>query len=85
MELSLLADKPEESKIIAQWYYDEWLSNVHDVTLELVRGKVSRAINRDQIPLTVLAHKDQKLVGVVELEFHENKNHSEYEHWLGGM
>ncbi|MCT7943034.1 GNAT family N-acetyltransferase [Shewanella holmiensis] len=85
MEISLLADKPEASKVIAQWYFDEWLSNVPDITVEFIQDKVSKAGNRDKIPLTVVAHNDQELIGVVEVKLHENRHYPDYEHWLGGI
>ena len=85
MEISLLADNPQESKVIAQWYYDEWAGIAPDMTIGQVHEKVAKAINRDQVPLTVLAHQNNELVGVAELKFRENKNHPEYEHWLGGI
>lgn len=85
MEISLLADKPHESKVIAQWYFDEWASIAPDMTIGQVHEKVSKAINRDQVPLTVLAHQNNELVGVAELKLRENKNYHEYKHWLGGI
>jgi len=85
MEISLLADNPQESKVIARWYYDEWASIAPDMTIGQIQEKVAKAINRDQVPLIVLAHQNNELVGVAELKFRENKNHPEYEHWLDGL
>ena len=85
MEISLLADKPEASGVIAQWYYDEWLTNVSDITVEAVRDQVSKTANRGKVPLTIIAHKNNEFIGTIQLKLYENKNHPEYEHWLGGM
>ena len=85
MEISLLADKPDASGIIAQWYYDEWLTNVSGITVEDVSDQISKTSNRDKVPLTVIAHKNNELIGAIQLKLYENKIYPEYEHWLGGM
>jgi len=85
MDISLLADKPEASGIIAQWYYDEWLSNVSDITVERVHEQVSKTGNRGKVPLTVIALKNEEFIGAVQLKLYENKCYPEYQHWLGGM
>ncbi len=86
MEISLLADHPNESAKIAKWYYDEWASIAPDVTLDMVHDSVvQKSVNRDSIPLSLVAHQDDELVGTLELKFRENKNYPEYEHWVGGV
>jgi putative hydrolase of the HAD superfamily len=85
MRISLLADYPHETVKIAQWYYDEWLSNIPGLTVEKVAEKISNSNNRSELPLILLGHKRGELVGVVELKNNENKNYPEYEHWLGGL
>jgi putative hydrolase of the HAD superfamily len=85
MELSLLADHPHEIRKIAQWYYDEWLSAIPDITIDRISEKISQSGNRKKIPLFILAHINNQLAGVVELKFRENKNYPEYTHWLGGL
>ena len=85
MEISLLADSLQESIAIARWYYDEWASIAPDMTFKQIHEKVVEGVNRNQVPLTVLAHQNDELVGVAELKFRENKHYPEYEHWLGGL
>lgn len=85
VRISLLADHPQDSATIARWYFDEWASMAPDITLEKIHAKVAQAIHRDSLPLTLLAHDEHDLVGAAELKFRENRNHPDYEHWLGGV
>ncbi|GLR04386.1 N-acetyltransferase [Vibrio hyugaensis] len=86
MKISLLADFPHEAPNIAKWYYDEWASMAPDFTEAMVLEKViEKSVNRNEIPLSLVAHIDKELVGVIELKFRENKHYPEYEHWVGGV
>lgn len=86
MKISLLADHPSESKKIAKWYYDEWGRLSSHITEELMFQKVmEKSLNRNQMPLSLIAHDDEVLVGVIELKKHENKSYMEYENWVGGV
>ena len=86
MEVSFLADCPHESLKIAKWYFDEWGYTVPNITLDMVHQKViEKSKNRKDIPLIITIHEKEELVGVAELKYRENKNHPEYEHWVGGI
>ncbi len=86
MEISLLADHPHEAPKIAKWYYDEWARIAQNVTEEMVLEKViEKSVNREEIPLSLVAHLDGELVGVLELKIRENRNYPEYENWIGGV
>ena len=86
MKTTLLADHPHEIKKIAKWYYNEWADIAPNVTEEMLYDKVAeKAINREELPLSIVLHDDDDLVGVVELKYRENKNYPEYIHWLGGV
>ncbi|MFI8620448.1 GNAT family N-acetyltransferase [Marinomonas sp. NPDC078689] len=86
MKISLLADHPYEAPKIAKWYYDEWARVAPNVTEEKVLEKViEKSVNRNSIPLSLVAHLDSELIGVIELKIRENKNYPEYEYWVGGV
>lgn len=86
MKISLLADFPNEAPNIAKWYYDEWASMSPHFTREVMLAKViEKSVNRNELPLSLIAHIDNELVGVIELKFRENKHYPEYEHWVGGL
>ncbi|WP_036827996.1 GNAT family N-acetyltransferase, partial [Photobacterium sanctipauli] len=86
MEISLLADHPDYAPKIAKWYFDEWAHIAPNITEDIVLEKViEKSLNRDQIPLALVAREGGELVGVLELKIRENKNYPEYENWVGGV
>lgn len=46
---------------------------------------LEKTVNRDKLPTALVAHKDNDLVGVIELKLRENKSYPEYENWIGGV
>ena len=85
MELILLADDPLAYKQMAKWYFDHWLSNLADMSVEKVETKLACYTNRDKAPLLVLAKVDGELIGAAELKFREMDIYPEYEYWVGGV
>lgn len=86
MEISTLAEHPEEIPKITKWYFDEWSHTAPDITFEMVQEKVTeKSINQTRIPMSFVAYLDGELAGVLELKLHENKNYLEYENWIGGV
>lgn len=86
MEISFLADKVSEAPKIAKWYYNEWGKISPSMTEDIVlKDIIEKSINRKTIPLFLVAHADNELIGVLELKFRENKNYPEYEYWVGGV
>ncbi|USA46587.1 GNAT family N-acetyltransferase [Acinetobacter sp. C26M] len=86
MKISLLIDHPEAVGKIAKWYYNEWAYLSLQITEEMMYHKVlEKVVNRDVIPLAIVAHHENELIGALELKLRENKNYPEYEHWIGGI
>lgn len=86
MEISLLADHPDYASKIAKWYFEEWAHIAPNITEEMVLEKViEKSVNRDKIPLALVACEGGELVGVLELKIRENTNYPEYENWIGGV
>ncbi len=81
----LLADNIQAAKLVARWYYDQWLSKQPNVRLENVEKKLAGAINREKAPLIVLASQSGDYVGAAEFKLHEMNIFPQYEHWLGGV
>jgi len=63
MKLELLTDNFEAHKIVAKWYFDEWLSSIPGVTIEQIENKLAKATNRQSAPLIALAKDNGKLLG----------------------
>lgn len=86
MEISLLADHPDEAPKIAKWYFDEWSHHAPNMTAGMVLENVlEKTRNRDRLPMALVAHIDHELVGTLELKIRENKHYPEYEYWIGGV
>ena len=86
LEFTFLADRADAIPIIARWYFDEWGHLVQDNSIERTRDKVEGYLNRDKIPLIIVATNDDVLVGAAQLKYREMaKMFPEKEHWLGGV
>ncbi len=85
LTIELLADRPEAMPLVAGWYFAEWGHLNPSATLERVRAKLLASMNRDAIPLTVLAVIDEEVVGAAQLKYREMPMFPEKEHWLGGV
>lgn len=86
LNISLLAQCPDEANNIAIWYYDEWAQHTPAVTLDMVLKNVrEKAANNSEFPMALVCHIDKVLVGALELKIRENKHYPDYEHWVGGV
>ena len=85
MEFILLADDPLAYKEVASWYFEQWLSNVPDMTVGKVESKLATYTNRDKAPLLMLAKLDGELIGAAELKIREMDIYPDYEYWIGGV
>ncbi|MFD2177895.1 GNAT family N-acetyltransferase [Veronia pacifica] len=85
MEISPLAEHRQYASVIANWYFDEWASKVPNVTIEMVQSDIDLKASNTEIPCSLVAHENGELVGTLELKIREDKQHPEYEHWIGGV
>jgi predicted N-acetyltransferase YhbS len=85
MEFVLLADRPDAIPTVAGWYVREWHrvmpGHNYERTCERLRGK----LNRDRLPMHVLAVEGGEVIGVVQLKVREMSIYPEREHWLGTL
>ncbi len=47
--------------------------------------KLNQFLNRDALPLILLATAEDELLGAAQLKFHEMNIYPDKEHWLGGV
>lgn len=80
-----LADRPDALPLIARWYFGEWGHLNPAATLEKIAARLFASMNRDTIPLVVLAVMGDEVIGSAELKYREMKIYPEKEHWLGGV
>lgn len=85
MHFALLADHPEAIPQIAAWYFDQWGRLGKFSSPGELEDYLQGSLNRDEIPLLVLALENEEITGVAELKYHEMDIYPEKEHWLGGI
>jgi len=84
MDFVFLADREDAIATIAGWYFAEW-GHLTKLSVEAVAAKMRDALNRDKIPLLVLAVEDNEILGVAELKYREMPIYPDKEHWIGGV
>jgi GNAT superfamily N-acetyltransferase len=87
MEVSVeyLADQPESVAILARWLFEEWGHRSPDGTIAGMTENLHQRLNRDGLPLALVAIRDGQPLGTVSLKLKEVKIRPQYEHWLGTL
>ncbi|MDX1642194.1 MAG: GNAT family N-acetyltransferase [Balneolaceae bacterium] len=85
MEFVYLADRPDAIPTLANWYFNQW-GYLNDVSsVDKTVGILQQYLNRDKLPLIILAIENEEVIGAVQLKFYEMDIYPEKEHWLGGV
>lgn len=85
MNYEYLADHEEAIPLIAKWYYNEWGRGNEEISLVEVRLKLKKYLNRNKIPLLILAMENGEIRGTVQLKYYEMDIYPEKKYWLGGV
>lgn len=85
MKIEIASNKNGWLNKIGKWYFDEWGKFVEDKTLEIEIEKVRLCIEENGLPLMLIAHENENLLGVAQLRTNEMKLYPSYEYWLGGV
>lgn len=85
MKFEFLADRPEALETVSHWYYDEWGRWNPKSSVQSISDKLRQSMNRNKIPLILLAIDQGDVVGAVELKFTEMDIYPDKEYWLGGL
>ena len=85
VNIEYLADHPDSAAILAQWLFAEWGHHSPDATIEGIMEKLNKRLNRDRLPLALVAIRDGQPIGTVSLKLKEVEIRSQYEHWLGTL
>lgn len=85
MRIEYLADHREVIPILAAWFYREW-SHLHPGKTEQdILRLISTRVNRDRIPLTLVAFKQRELIGSVSLKVNDLDIRPDLTPWLAAL
>ena len=86
MRICYLADHPEHVSTVASWIFHEWDYLTPGTTLAQTQAKFRGHLNRDSIPLTLIALADAgctgSLVGTASLLVHDLATRTDLSPWL---
>ena len=85
MEFVYLADQPEALPVVAEWYYLQWGREHGMKSVKEAEEILTGYLNRDDIPLVILAREKGEILGAVQLKYYEMDIYPNKEHWLGGV
>ena len=80
-----LTDHPDLIPEVSRWLLDEWGDRSPLGTVEGMGGDLRDRVQRDALPLALLAHENNAPVGTVSLKIREVEIRPRYEHWLGTL
>ncbi len=85
MHFKYLTDHEEAIPTIAKWYFNEWGHRTEAHSAEELSNSLQKFLNRDKIPLILLAIEGKTIIGVAQLKFREMDIYPDKEHWIGGI
>ncbi|MCF6435167.1 GNAT family N-acetyltransferase [Pseudoalteromonas sp. MMG022] len=85
MDILFLADKVEMKPLVAKWYFEQWGDIIENASIALFEQQLDEYLNRDCMPLIVVAVEGEEMIGVAQLKYREMSIYPEREHWLGGV
>ena len=85
IEIKYLADHPGHTHLLAKWFHDEWGKNNPSLTMEIIERRMRERLNRDKIPLCMVALTKSKPIATATLKIREMEIYSQFEHWLGNV
>src|SRR5881628_2903384 len=85
MQIDPLADHPEFVRMLAQWFDMHWRHLLPDRTVETYAERFRTHMNRDRMPLTLVAHEDGMVLGTASLRTSDMTIHTERSPWLAAV
>lgn len=81
----LLPDYPHFIPVLANWFFTEWGIPETGDTLADAIAKLEGRMNRDKIPIVILALDDENLAGTVQLKVNEVHVFPGQTYWIGNV
>jgi len=83
--ITYLAEKPETIDTIARWLYDEFHYLIPGKSLADVTASLHDRLNRDRLPLGMVAMLNGEVIGTVSLKPHDMDIRENLSPWLAGL
>jgi len=85
VDIQYLGDHQEVIPVLAGWIYDEWSYLYPEMTLEEVVTLLRERINKEKLPLTLVAFEAGEPVGTVSLRTFDMETRRDLSHWLTSL
>jgi GNAT superfamily N-acetyltransferase len=85
IDVHYLADHPNLTRRVATWFYEEWGIRNPENSVENVEKRLLERMNRDRLPLILIAFQGVEPVASASLKIREMETHPRYVHWLGSV
>jgi GNAT superfamily N-acetyltransferase len=83
--ISYLIEHPEYVPQLAQWLFEQWDAILGEETPEARIKKLKAHMNRDELPIALIAHSNGQLLGTAALRVHDLEGREDLTPWLGGV
>ena len=85
MDIQYLGDHQEVIPVLAAWIFDEWSYLYPEMALQDVVSLFRERVNREMLPLTLVAFEAGEPVGTVSLRTFDMETRSDLQHWLTSL
>jgi N-acetylglutamate synthase-like GNAT family acetyltransferase len=85
MEIVYLADQPGYLPTVARWVFDEWGRKTSGVTLAQIKAKFRGHLQRDAVPLTLVAVEDERPIGTASIFLQDLSIRPDLSPWLAAV
>jgi predicted N-acetyltransferase YhbS len=85
MDIQYLGDHQELIPVLAAWIYDEWSYLYPEMTLQYTVSLLRERINKEKLPLTLVAFEAGKPVGTVSLTSFDMETRKDVPYWLTSL
>jgi predicted N-acetyltransferase YhbS len=85
MDIHYLADHQQVVPILAAWIYDEWSFLYPEMTRQNVEDFLQKRMNKDKLPLTLVAFEAAEPVGTVSLKMFDMETRRDLPNWLTSL
>ena len=85
MDIQYLGEHQEVISFLAAWIYDEWSYLYPGMTRQDVASLLRERINKEKLPLTLVAFEAGEPVGTVSLRTFDMETRKDLPHWLTSL